>query len=442
MTLRVAILLGSFPLISETFILRQITGLLDRGHDVRILASHVDHHPSIVHPEVTEYGLYSRTTSMDLPDAELAELSAFPLSGKTWIAGAEHPLPNWRRLVQAAPTLFRNALLRPGLLVQVLSTHEYREGARSLSALYRLDKCSKFSHFPDVSHAHFGNVANDFRFVRRLWNAPLVASFHGYDFTTLVRTEGPDLYTKLFQTVDLVTANSQFTARSLEQLGCPPHKIRLLPVGLDPQKFAYKERTLSPSEPVRILSIGRLVPKKGHEFVIRALAQLRDAPTDIEYLIVGDGHLRGALQSLATELGIASRVHFYGAVSGDRMPDILARSHLFVMPSVNIDGDQEGQGLALQEAQAAGLPVITTDHSALPEGLLEGVSGYIVPERDVGALAEKILFLVNNPQLWPALGRAGRKYASEHYDIAVLNERLSNIYIEAIQAFRTRRTGA
>src|SRR5262249_1197736 len=103
------------------------------------------------------------------------------------------------------------------------------------------------------------------------------------------------------------------------------------------------------------------------------------------------------------------------------------------LASVTVDGDQEGQGLALQEAQACGLPVIATIHGALPEGLVDGESGFLVPERDVGALAERINYLVTQPERWVSLGFKGREFAGKHFDIHKLNHNLIAIYESLVE---------
>ena len=111
-----------------------------------------------------------------------------------------------------------------------------------------------------------------------------------------------------------------------------------------------------------------------------------------------------------------------------------------MLASVSVEGDQEGQGLVLQEAQAAGLPVIATQHGALPEGILPDQSGLLVPEGEVDKLAERLNFLVEHPDIWPMMGRAGRRFVEEHFDIRKLNLRLERLYSETIDAFgRTAR---
>lgn len=431
--LRIAVFAGSFPVVSETFILRQITGLLERGHAVDIYADTRADPAGPVHVEVARHRLIERTRFMDMPPETAPwEMPVWPLTGRTWLPGSNRPTWNAVRLARAVLKLLRCLARSPRLTREVLDRAEYRYQAESLSGLYRLAALCRAPGNYDVLHAHFGPVANSFRFARKLWGAPLIVSFHGYDFSTLPRKEGRDVYRRLFQTVDAITVNSDYTRAQVEGLGGPPGKIRKLPMGLDPAEFEFRERTLQPGRPVRLLTVARLTEIKGHEHVIRAVATVRARHPGLCYDIVGDGPRRGRLEALAAELDVTGAVNFHGAADGAAVRRHLASADLFVLASVSVEGDQEGQGLVLQEAQAAGLPVLATRHGGLPEGLLPGESGFLVPEGDVEALAERLNFLVEHPGLWPMMGRAGRRYVEEHYDSRRLGDLLEAIYRQTI----------
>jgi colanic acid/amylovoran biosynthesis glycosyltransferase len=108
---------------------------------------------------------------------------------------------------------------------------------------------------------------------------------------------------------------------------------------------------------------------------------------------------------------------------------LFQEADIFVLTSVKAtDGDMEGQGLVLQEAQAVGLPVLSTLHNGIPEGVIDGKSGFLVPERDVDALTERLQYLIEHPELWPEMGRCGRKFVEVKYDIKMLNSKLVRIY--------------
>jgi colanic acid/amylovoran biosynthesis glycosyltransferase len=243
------------------------------------------------------------------------------------------------------------------------------------------------------------------------------------------------IYQKLFAAADLFTANSDYTQTRLEQLGCPREKIHKLPVGLNPDEFPFRERRKMTGEPYRVVTIGRLVEIKGHEYVIRAVAALREKVPSLRYDIVGDGPLRAKLEGLVRELRLSDCVGFRGALAEDSIKQILAEADVFVLASVTVEGDQEGQGLVLQEAQAMGLPVIATQHGAFPEGVLAEESAFLVPQRDIAALAERLEYLATHPEIWSQMGRAGRIFIRERYDIRQLNSRLLELYGKAMEEF-------
>ena len=149
----------------------------------------------------------------------------------------------------------------------------------------------------------------------------------------------------------------------------------------------------------------------------------------IRYQIVGDGPLLRPLGELARKLAIADRVEFLGALPEDQLRECYRQTHIFMLPGVIArSGAQEGQGLVLVEAQASGIHVIATRVGGIPQTVLDGDSAFLVPQRDVDALASKIRYLIEHPQRWPEIGRAGRRHVERHFDIEKLNDRLVDIY--------------
>jgi colanic acid/amylovoran biosynthesis glycosyltransferase len=435
--MRIAVFTDTFPAISETFIARQIDGLRKMGHQVHVYA---EQRPQTA---TQRHDLASRTSYIDVPPASgYWEMPAFPPWGWTWLPGAEKPLSNTKRLVQALPIFVRCLLCAPGTAAMALNPAQYGYAARSLSTLYRVSALLNGRGRYDVAHAHFGPVAEKYRFVGGLWRVPLVASFHGYDIGAWPREKGRGVYSHLFRTADIVTANSNYTRGRLEALGCPSTKIRVLHMGLDPSEFAFRERTPPEDGRIEVLSVGRLVEKKGFQYGIRAVAQVRQRYPCIRYTIVGDGPLREHLEELAQRLGLRGAVTFRGAGGSEVVREKMGQAHLFMVPSVTArDGDVEGQGLVLQEAQACGLPVLATDHDGLPEGMPAGCSGFIVPERNYHDLAEKLIQMIEHPEQWPEWGHSGRKHVEANYDSRKLNLQLEKIYSEAIRRYKAKGSG-
>jgi colanic acid/amylovoran biosynthesis glycosyltransferase len=283
----------------------------------------------------------------------------------------------------------------------------------------------------DVIHCHFGPSGLRGVFLRRIGvlQGRLLTAFHGYDVHRYPREHGDQVYKPLFEHGDWFTVNSTFTGSRAEALGCPSDRITRIPEGFLPRKYQPKKKSWQPGDRVRVLTVGRLVEKKGIEFAIRAFAEVAARRKDVQYDIVGDGERRTSLQDLARSLGVADRVSFHGGMTEDRVRDLYDRCHLFMLTSVTAaDGDQEGQGLVLQEAQAMRMPVLTTRHNGIPDGVLDGQSAFLVPERDVEATAERLQYLLDHPETWERMGAAGRKFVIEHFDINRLNDRVVEIY--------------
>ncbi|HZX15153.1 MAG TPA: glycosyltransferase, partial [Thermodesulfobacteriota bacterium] len=286
----------------------------------------------------------------------------------------------------------------------------------------------------DLIHAHYGSNGLIGAILKEagVFRGKLITSFHGYDFSKLINERGSETYKELFRIGDLFTANTNFTKGKLIELGCSKSKIVMLPVGMDINFFNFRERYLRDRSLVKLLTIARMVEKKGLEYAIKAVSRVAQKYSNIEYNIIGDGILRSRLENLIKGLGISDKINLLGWKTQEELKSLLQEAHIFILTSVTAgDGDMEGQGLVLQEAQAVGLPVLSTLHNGIPEGVIDGKSGFLVPERDVDALVKKLEYLIEHPELWPEMGRYGRKFVEERYDIQKLNQRLVKIY-EAI----------
>ncbi|MFH1883910.1 MAG: glycosyltransferase, partial [Planctomycetota bacterium] len=287
----------------------------------------------------------------------------------------------------------------------------------------------------DIIHCHFG--PNGLRGVRLrelgAIKGKIIATFHGYDVNILPRLYGNSYYEKLFQEVDLCTINSDFIGQRIKSLGADAEKLVKLPVGVKTRKLAFTKRQPESDGEIVILSVGRLVEVKGIEYSIRAISQIVPKFPNIQYQIVGDGPLREQLRDLSEQLGISEHVKLLGARTTEQVANLYNNAHIFILSGiVGQDGAEEGQGLVLLEAQAAELPVIASRVGGIPESVVDGKSGFLVPERDVDALSEKLIYLIEHPEIWPEMGRAGRAYVEANYDINKLNDRLVEIYQELL----------
>jgi len=178
-----------------------------------------------------------------------------------------------------------------------------------------------------------------------------------------------------------------------------------------------------------LLSVGRLVEKKGFEYAIRGIAKVLRSYPKIRYEIAGDGPEKSKLERLITELGVTNNIKLLGWQEREEISRLLGEAHIFLAPSVTSPkGDQEGIPVVLMEAMASGLPVISTYHTGIPEIVNHGESGFLVEERDVEDIADRLTRLMKRRELWQEMGLKGRKHIEEHYNLDRQNDRLVKIY--------------
>jgi len=280
-------------------------------------------------------------------------------------------------------------------------------------------------------HAHFGPVGYQALRLRADLALPLVVSFYGFDASQLPRTPvWRDHLAKLFREGDRFLALGRDMANRLQALGCPSHKVLIHHVGVDPDRIPFAPRQWpGEEEQVRLLFCGRLVEKKGVLHAVTAFARVADRWRSLVLNVVGDGPMRGELHRVVRGLDLEGRVRILGALSYEEMLDEMARAHLFVLPSVTAaDGDMEGTPMVLMEAQASGLPVLSTRHADIPEVVPHGESGYLVAESDTESLADCMRCLLSHPDSWPTFGQAGRRHVERHYNVHRLARELDVIY--------------
>lgn len=283
---------------------------------------------------------------------------------------------------------------------------------------------------PDLVHAHFGSEGVKALRACEQLGIPFVVGFYGYDFGVLPGEERwRDGYSRLFRYAARVTVPSEFAAGYLRRLGCSADKIAVIHLGVDLEQLPFEEKKSVLGRSVHFMGVGRLVEKKGTRHVLEALALTRRKHPGISYTHTGAGPLERELKSLAVKLGVDDICDFRGGQPHSVVLQGLREADIFLLPSVTAsNGDVEGLPVTLVEAQAIGLPVIATRHAGIPEGVVVGESGYLVPERDVQALAERMSYLIEHEELWAEMGRRGRALIEERFDARKECRKLESLY--------------
>jgi len=288
-------------------------------------------------------------------------------------------------------------------------------------------------------HAHFGIDGVYTLPLKKKFKIPLVVTFHGHDITRLPKfsLKRPALFNyylyfdELIKKGDLFIAVSNFIKEKLIEKGFPKDKIKVIYIGISLDKFPYILRKTS-KKPV-IITIGRLVEKKGTRFLIEAFSKLTSRFPETKLKIIGDGPLSKSLKKLVEKHKLQNKVYFLGKVPYNIVKRELLRSDIFCLPSVCAkDGDEEGLGMVLLEAAATGLPIVGTNSGGIPEAVVNGETGFLVREKDTIALEEKLCFLLKDPQLRIEMGKRGREFVEEKFDIVKQTKKLEELYKELI----------
>jgi colanic acid/amylovoran biosynthesis glycosyltransferase len=406
--MRIAFIVGRFPSMSQTFVLRQITGLLDRGHDVEIFA-HGPGKDSIVHHDVEKYGLLKRTSYMNTHESSAGKGS---------------------RLAKRLGLLFTNFHKKPTAVLAALNVAKFGRGALSLGNVRAIAPFLDKGPY-DIVHCQFGTFGNLGLLLKDtgLLRGKLVTSFRGYDISSYTQRHGQHIYRGLFSRGDLFLCVSHYIKEKLVRLGCDPRKIIVHRSGAELEKANLLRSSRTNNGKIRIVTIARLVEKKGVEYGIRAVAKILERRRDVEYDIVGIGPLGDRLRFLVDELNAGDNIKVLGWKTQVEVAELLTASDILLAPSVTTQkGDEEGIPGVIMEAFAQRLPVVSTYHAGIPEVVQDGESGFLVPERDIDALIERLERLIGDPELRLAMGRNGRKFVEEHYDVDKLNDRLVKIY--------------
>ena len=400
---KIYFVLGGFPVVSQSFLYNQISQvILEDRYEVAILV--LNRKKGKVHPAY----------------AHLNEKVQFLPSGR------ENGAVSKVKLI--AKSYFKLLFKNPGMIFKAMNVSKYGRDAANGSYLIRAAQFLELQ--PDLYHCHFGTTARIVADLKDMGavKCKMISSFHGKDITVYPKQFGKAFYKRLFQTSEMFTGNSRFIIGKMVDNGCPTDRVIKIPMCLNTGEFSMRAQ-VPPRTLFNILTVGRFVEKKGYEYALRAIALFKQHQIPFIYHIIGEGPTMDNMIKLAEELGIVNQVIFHGAMMQDRVKEFYNQAHVFMLPSVTAaNGDTEGQGLVLQEAQSIGIPVLATLHNGFPDSVVEGSTGFLVPEKDPEGLCEKLVLLAKDEELARTMGERGRAFVEKNFDAAVIGAELSAAY--------------
>ena len=408
--MKIAFIVTEFPSLSQTFVLNQITGLIDLGQEVDIFALKAGDEGKI-HDDVMSYKLLEHTDYFK-----------------------NIPVNKFSRTIKAFTFIFTHIFRNPLPILRSFNFFKYGKLSISLSLLFYIIPFLDRKPY-DIVHCHFGPSGLFGILLKSVGviKGKLITSFHAYDLTSYIYQKNKNIYKNLFEIGDLFQPVSDYWKKELIKLGCKKNKISIHRMGIDVSKFSFSTMRYNDLSKIRFLSVNRLVEKKGIEYGIKAFARILEKYPNAEYCIVGDGPLKDDLLNLIETSNVKNSISVLGWMQQHDILDLMDRCTILLAPSItDSNGEKEGIPVVLMEAMAKGLAVISTFHSGIPELVIDNKTGLLVAEKDVDGLVNKMEYLISNPDKIKKMAIEARKVVEKHYKIQKLNKILLRTYQEMV----------
>ncbi len=284
---------------------------------------------------------------------------------------------------------------------------------------------------------HMGNGARVGKPLAEALGVPLLACFGGSDVNmeaSMARYRRA--YVDILQSPSVHCVGvAGYLRDKLLELGASPERTFVWHRGCDIDTFGKPQTRLDKTGGLKILIAARFYEVKGHQYAVRAFEKVLARVPKAQLHLLGDGPLLDETKELAASLQIASSVFFHGHVDHTDVLQHLRNTDIYMHPSIECnEGRIEGVPNAIMEAHAVGLPVVASRHGGIPEVVVDGKSGFLVPERDVEMLAEKLALLAEDPQLRQQMGLVGRSHIEQEFNLTIQSRRLADRIMHMIQS--------
>ena len=369
-----------FPKVSESFVINEIHELDQRGHNVSVFR--IDQQTEeITHDEVDD---------LDIPEYDAEDIS-----------------------FRSFPDLFSKYILNTTILPKVIFKDHPIYHAWCLHLGKQIIETIEYEGDIDLIHAHFATENRlAVTYASAYHNVPCTVTAHAHEIFSPPSLERLQRVCSRF---DHIMVPSEYNKRYLSEEIAVDTEMTVVPATMSVDKFEPSEGCV----PGRLLTVARLVEKKGHEYAIDAVAELVEQDYDLTYHIVGTGERKESLQKRAYERGVEDHVEFLGRISDEKLKSELHEAEIFVLPCVIAsNGDRDVTPVALREAMATQTTCVSTSISAIPEMITDGYDGILVEPNNSTALASAISSLLDNPSRRKEIAANGRETVKNKFDIS------------------------
>lgn len=398
--MNIAIVVERFPVRSQTFVVQHVLGLASKGHSVTVLSNSIG--PGISDDELERFS----ESKVSIQYVEKIKPSAFV------------PKTFWKmkRFIRS----IGYTLMNPKSIFSLTSNSPWKK--RQMVKAWTLQK-KILKLQPDIVHFHFGNMAA----LVSKFGIPMqtYVTWHGYDANIFPLSRGEGVYRELLQSkLCIHTIGSEYMLKKILQLGAEKDRIRKIPMGVNLSELLDSPPLEIKDSPVRIISVGRLVGFKGHEYLIKAVGELIKSGANIELRIIGEGYLREELSQQINKSGYSSFIHLLGARTPAQVLNELKNSHIFALTGID-DIPKSGietQGMVLIEAQSLGLPIVSSRVGGIPESLIHEKTGLLCEPKNIESIKNALQHFIEHPDIRSSFGVAGRKFVVEKFSLEKMLE--------------------
>ena len=301
---------------------------------------------------------------------------------------------------------------------------------------YRILKNRK----PALLQSHFGNRGYyDLKLKEKL-SIPQVTTFYGHDASMIPQDlKWRSRYKELFARCERFLAEGSHMKKTLVELGCAESKVLVQRLGVDLEKIPFIPRKLESERKIKILMASTFRDKKGITYGLEAFSKIASSYRNVELTLIGDAgrsqrevaYKKEIMRVIDTN-NLHDKINYLGFLPYPEFIEESKKHDIFLAPSMRgSDGETEGGApVTLIEMSAFGLPIVSTLHCDIPEVILDGKSGYLVPEKDADALADRLEYLITHPEQWEKMGQTGRQHIEQEYDARKQALKLEKIYTE------------